>query len=289
MITTKQVQNVNAVDIPFKVVGGLNVHQASLVIDTNQTAEVPGFVLFYPNDTIKTLAVGTTYDDAGGASGYCVLCTEVSGVYTLDITMNPNDGNPLSFGLADVNLDFVLRVVVETAISADISVSCDDNYEVSVTNGIDLSIVGVAGPMGPKGDKGDPGTINASSVDVLDITRPIGSPFDQYPGMADPNTLFPGTTWTERFADEGIVFRTPGGKALAFDGGIQEDAIQFHDHEIRVKSDNAGGTAADGSSSGNIGLIKTLGIVQDGSHEPPRVDEESRHRNRTFRVWERTA
>ena len=87
---------------------------------------------------------------------------------------------------------------------------------------------------------------------------PIGARYVQYPGDALPNIFFSdlfggnnASTWTKEWADEGITFRTEGGQALAFEGGIQESANKAHNHN---------------ASSGNQSADHTHWFTWTGSH-----------------------
>lgn len=68
-------------------------------------------------------------------------------------------------------------------------------------------------------------------LEVLNkVPRAINETYTQYPGEKSPAELF-GGTWTPLFENEGVFFRTPGGSALAFNGGIQNAANTAHNHD----------------------------------------------------------
>lgn len=54
--------------------------------------------------------------------------------------------------------------------------------------------------------------------------------YTQYPGQKAPGELF-GGVWEPLFENEGIFFRTPGGTALPFNGGVQNAANTAHNHD----------------------------------------------------------
>jgi hypothetical protein len=122
------------------------------------------------------------------------------------------------------------------------------------------------------------------------VVYPIGTTHIQFPGESTPATLGLPGTWTAQFESEGITFRTPGGNATAFNSGIQEDAFQGHWHNLRsdVSSASGGGTHGSGAyySESNDRVRQA---VTDGVNGTPRTANETRGRNRTFRVWRRTA
>lgn len=162
-------------------------------------------------------------------------------------------------------------------------------------------------------------------VDVVDLLYPVGAAYTQYPGMAAPASLY-GGTWELRFDDEGVFFRTEGGEASAFGSGVQEDAIQSHFHYSGVcsyenisnqlenarfgyrefgasnqRSAGGGGIIASGVGAAATSDVATLAVDKPGvSDDAPqsallgnrtiaRRALETRSRNRTIRVWERTA
>lgn len=88
-----------------------------------------------------------------------------------------------------------------------------------------------------------------SSMEFFDGTRwlnintpPIGSTYVQWFNAADPNTIYPGTTWVRTDLQNGEFIRATGGAANvaangALTGMLQADAIKDHNH-------SATGTAA---------------------------------------------
>jgi len=137
---------------------------------------------------------------------------------------------------------------------------------------------------------------------ILNICFPVGFTYAQYPDGKTPAGMgYPGT-WTAKFETEGIFFRTPGGKALSFEGGIQEHATQritaFLSQFFCSTGTAATGAFSVGSfsamldtSSGGYGQ-RSLSFDSADSISPNvnnTDDDESRPRNRTYRIWERTA
>ena len=77
---------------------------------------------------------------------------------------------------------------------------------------------------------------------------PVGACYTQYPATPAPATLF-GGTWKLLFNTEGVFFRTEGGGASIFEGGIQGDDNKSHTHTASTNSTGAhthttSGTAA---------------------------------------------
>ena len=63
---------------------------------------------------------------------------------------------------------------------------------------------------------------SSTSSGSTSAAPPIGFVYIRFPGMDDPNTLFPGTTWeniSSNFA--GAFFRAEGGNASTFGSGLQ--------------------------------------------------------------------
>lgn len=77
----------------------------------------------------------------------------------------------------------------------------------------------------------------------------------QYPGMPEPNTLWPSVKWeqiTSQYA--GLFFRAEGGTSLSFDGGQQND---ISPRIIAAYQCNE----RDCSANGNINFIYSDGIT----------------------------
>jgi len=124
-------------------------------------------------------------------------------------------------------------------------------------------------------------------VNLLNVVYPIGYTYAQYPGGLTPAAmLWPGT-WEAQFEAEGVFFRTPGGRASTFGSGIQEDAMQSHKHFLPAPlphyTSEGGGTNR--GASGHPGPFETTGLAGGSA----RTSSETRPRNRTFRIWKRTA
>lgn len=132
---------------------------------------------------------------------------------------------------------------------------------------------------------------------------PVGATYIQFPGYDAPNTLF-GGTWSAIFDNEGIFFRTPGGEATAFGGGIQLDQMQRVTATAFTNQGCAGvfssfGGAFSGQNFGNEhdgcgGTSSARRLNFDSANSPDAktsssTDGETRPRNRTVRVWVRTA
>jgi hypothetical protein len=144
-------------------------------------------------------------------------------------------------------------------------------------------------------------TINGVSfngtANITINTMPIGAAYIQFPGYNAPNTVF-GGTWSAIFDSEGIFFRTPGGNALSFGGGIQADQMQTITGSFRIHGDRdtpVSGAFSNiqrdirlntwGSGGGDTDQINFTSANSPGA----RTGTETRSRNRTVRVWVRTA
>ena len=134
-------------------------------------------------------------------------------------------------------------------------------------------------------------------VNILNVVYPIGYLYAQYPGGLTPSAmLWPGV-WEAQFETEGVFFRTPGGQASTFESGIQEDAMQritgwIGDvaHGARIASWAQGVfTHYRGVSYGNAGGGGNTESFYFDSARQTRTATETRPRNRTFRIWQRTA
>lgn len=129
-------------------------------------------------------------------------------------------------------------------------------------------------------------------------SRRVGETYVQFPGQATPASLF-GGTWSALFDNEGVFFRTPGNGALAFNSGIQPDAMQ----EITGSVTGVQGWVSGSSlgalkrtqhhgqgTGGSASTTNNMSISFDSSLSPnARTSSETRPRNRTIRVWVKTA
>ncbi len=133
---------------------------------------------------------------------------------------------------------------------------------------------------------------------------PVGAVYIQFPGYSAPSSLF-GGSWSAIFDNEGIFFRTPGNNATAFGAGIQLDQIQRIFGEIGNTNGHGfeglrGTKVATGpfSARNNVGdrtgrsaSSNQTRIIRFDTNDDPNVRSgtETRPRNRTIRVWVRTA
>jgi len=133
------------------------------------------------------------------------------------------------------------------------------------------------------------GTI-ALTNDILNYCYPVGVVYVQFPGCDAPGTLFPNTTWTE-LNFSGAFFRASGGNASAFNGGLQGQDIQSHDHTIRVEF---GANANVAYSPQNGTYLQVAGVNADtrnayGNAIDATGGTETRPSNYTIKIWKRTA
>lgn len=156
------------------------------------------------------------------------------------------------------------------------------------------------------------GTTAWNALDYAGVTAyPVGIVYWQFPGKASPIDMGLPGTWENISSDfAGDFFRAEGGNASAFESGQQTDAnlshghtasfagsaLPTHDHTVGIVigGSNAGGTYAYRSttlygtqtrttSSKSAGTpAGSVTVVNDGGTE-------SRPKNRTIRLWERTA
>ena len=136
----------------------------------------------------------------------------------------------------------------------------------------------------------------------LPSSAPVGMTYVQFPGRSTPASLF-GGTWSAIFDNEGIFFRTPGGEATSFGGGIQQDQMQRITGRFDVLKRVPGNTQGMASVSSGANYRwsgtdssnqATNRISLDSANSPDaRVSSstsgETRARNRTIRVWHKTA
>lgn len=106
---------------------------------------------------------------------------------------------------------------------------------------------------------------------------PVGATYIQFPGYSSPSSLF-GGTWSQLFNTEGVFFRTEGGNASAFGGGVQGDLFRSHSHYV---PSGAYGAGYAGYKPG-YGWANAMRTGAEGG-------DETRPINRTIRVWVRTA
>lgn len=144
----------------------------------------------------------------------------------------------------------------------------------------------------------------AKSV-FVDAVRPVGSHYIQFAetdgtfsASKSPSTLF-GGTWSLKFNDESVFFRTEGAlSAAGRSGGVQGDAIRNITGEVATvqfrsqAQSSATGALALGSRgiNGNeaTGADYSYRVLFDASLVVPTASE-NRVTNRLIRVWERTA
>lgn len=118
--------------------------------------------------------------------------------------------------------------------------------------------------------------------DILRIIYPEGITYVQYPNCTAPNTLF-GGTWELLFNTDGVFFRTEGGNALPFEGGIQPDELKSHSHEL-------------GGQYARVG-VEDFALTRNGfnytaspnSRTADEGGDETRPKNVTIRVWRKTS
>jgi hypothetical protein len=145
--------------------------------------------------------------------------------------------------------------------------------------------------------------INGVDFDgTTDITVPVKFPIGkqeiQFPGMAAPSDLY-GGTWTLRFSNEGVFWRSEGGNASAFGTtAAQGDAMRNLTGSFPMLA-NTAFTGQDAGALKAVPFSTTYGVASgvggtgvfatlDASLQVPTAAE-FRPRNRTFRVWEKTA
>jgi len=148
-------------------------------------------------------------------------------------------------------------------------------------------------------------TIGVWKKDVAskDEMFPIGMLYTQYPGESSPDNLgWPGT-WTNISSNfSGDFFRVEGGDASTFGSGEQSDAIRnisgyFGSADMGMNSSYGDGPFVSGQYS-FIGLNSETdnsdegsednGWLFDASRVVPTANE-NRPKNRTIRIWKRTA
>ena len=138
--------------------------------------------------------------------------------------------------------------------------------------------------------------------EALKEAWPIGSVYTQYPGEDDPATLL-GGSWTRLFENEGVFFRTEGGEASSFGSGVQNDQMQRivgsygnsrtgDGFEFNVSG--AFSIGPSGATNSREGSETGASFEFDSANSPnarasSTTDGETRPKNRTIRVWKKTA
>jgi hypothetical protein len=138
-------------------------------------------------------------------------------------------------------------------------------------------------------------TLDNLATYVMGKVFPIGFIYVQFPGKDDPDTLgWPGV-W-ENVSDEypGDFFRAEGGDASAFESGQQADAFQGHHHQLKYENQftwpgNGTDVYRFRYASNDIPYDLVQDPITDGSNGTPRTATETRPKNRTIRIWERTS
>jgi len=113
---------------------------------------------------------------------------------------------------------------------------------------------------------------------------PVGHVYTQYPGKKSPSELKFLGTWTS-FNFSGDFFRSEGGDASAFESGQQGDVIKNHTHPYQDNS----ATGTTNAGSGAFPLVPALSNVgKTTSNNNGGSADETRPKNRTIKLWERT-
>lgn len=128
-------------------------------------------------------------------------------------------------------------------------------------------------------------------LSVLNQDKSKRETYIQFPGFPPPSELF-GGTWAAAFDDEDVFFRTPGKKALPFNGGIQSEAMVNLTGQLWVYGIGILGSGvfvgeagyADRPASLKNHVVPTSIVKLDISKQC-NVADELRVRNRTIRVW----
>ena len=174
----------------------------------------------------------------------------------------------------------------------DLSLTRDSQGRLSVDGGVTAGGVvavaggqgpqGLTGPQGDQGPEGPQGPMGPAGPPGVG-TPPVGAAYIQFPGLDDPETLWPGTDWTLILNDDayGLFFRTEGSYAGAFGGGVQGWAIQSHDHTNSVwQGNNTGSNTNTAKQGNNQNRGRYSDVLNTGG-------EETRPRNVTIRIWRR--
>lgn len=125
----------------------------------------------------------------------------------------------------------------------------------------------------------------------------VGLVYPQYPGCKPPSDIY-GGTWESILDDRGLFFRTPGGHALPFNAGVQNDVIRNITATMSHHGDEGGSlfrglsgaftgsskSAYRASSEPLTGAASNANVVFDASRVVP-VGPENRPINATFRLW----
>lgn len=119
-----------------------------------------------------------------------------------------------------------------------------------------------------------------ANTNALKTPLPIGFVYVQLPDQPEPSTF--GGKWLNVTAlYEGAFFRAEGGKASAFESGVQNHQLEDHIHDSNAM--NVGGSG--GSVMAGANYVRTFtqtSIPITGNH-----GDETRPTNYTIRLWQR--
>ncbi|MFN0048626.1 MAG: hypothetical protein ACKVOU_05850 [Cytophagales bacterium] len=129
-----------------------------------------------------------------------------------------------------------------------------------------------------------------STMEVYDGTKwlnintpPIGSTYIQWANAANPNTIYPNTTWVSSDIENGQFIRARGGNSNVSNvnpltGTVQDDAMQQHGHGL------SGGVTSSGGGGNTTNIVNlahshtgSANAVGDHSHSGSRADNDGSH------------
>ena len=182
-----------------------------------------------------------------------------SGISQVSDTVQSGDNDPVSSDAVyqaiqsavspvDVVQSGNMRAVTSNAVAGAISseATARDLAITNAINGLDTSLIGGNGKYIKSIEETD-GVITAVagtlSLDVLNITRPVGSTYTQYPMQKSPMELWGTISTWEVINYGGAFFRAEGGNAMTFDDNVKA---------ITAVSGNTITIASHGASVGTV-------------------------------------
>jgi len=134
---------------------------------------------------------------------------------------------------------------------------------------------------------------------LQDAIIPVGFLYVQYPGFGAPTALWPWATWSSTetaSAFAGAFFRAEGTGALAFGGGLQEQQLLSHKHDIVYGNSDANSITDAKADAGTVPFDDWFAddhvlydLPTSTSIFPDAASIENRPKNFTIRIWKRTA
>lgn len=122
-------------------------------------------------------------------------------------------------------------------------------------------------------------------------TPPVGATYMRFPGLSDPETLWPNTDWENISSSTLLAGRVPriegaapNGSAASF-GSTQDDQLQIHTHTVACLVANR--THYAGGDPGSSGEWLGTNTTPTSANNSGRNGNETRVASVTVQVWQR--